>query len=144
MKKILMIFLATSITFGLTMFINGRDVSTSITSGLAFGIFMTVILGAMNYLLVKRVGGKAESSVRQEKEIEIYLPYKDSFELCKNSLSSINGTKITYENLEKGIIQAKTGVNFQTWGDKLEFHIHKVDEEVSSVWVQSRPTFQPL
>ncbi|MEB1808867.1 MAG: hypothetical protein LPK26_16525 [Bacillaceae bacterium] len=139
MKKILMIFLATSITFGLTMFINDSDVSTSITSGLAFGIFMTVILGAMNYLLVKRVGGKAESSVKQETEIELYLPYKDSFELCKNSLSSINGTKITHEDVEKGIIQAKTGVNIQTWGDKLEFHIQKVDEEVSKVWVQSRP-----
>ncbi len=27
----------------------------------------------------------------------------------------------------------------KTWGDKLEFHIQKVDEEVSKVWVQSWP-----
>ncbi|WP_158211518.1 hypothetical protein [Alkalihalobacterium alkalinitrilicum] len=50
MRKMLTIFFATSIIFGLTMFITQRDFSTSITSSLSFGIFMTIILGAMNYL----------------------------------------------------------------------------------------------
>lgn len=138
MKKLFTIFLATPFPFALFMLIK-FDFSISVLCGLTFGLLMTIILGVINYFSLKQVGGEAASSVKKEKEIELQLSYENSFELCKNSLSCIKGASITHEDFNKGIIRAKTGVNLKTWGDKIEFHIQKISDEVSKVWIQSMP-----
>ncbi|WP_117160954.1 hypothetical protein [Paraliobacillus sp. X-1268] len=139
MKKMLTIFLASSIAFGSFLFIVFRDFTIGILSGLFFGFFMAIILGAINYFSVKSIGADTESGVRQENEMDLHLTYKDSFELCKKSVDNLKGAKIKYEDYEKGIIHAKTRINVMTWGEKIVYRVQEVNEDVSKVIVKSAP-----
>lgn len=139
MKKLLQIFFFTSIPFGFIMGLMFQELEIGIMVGLFFGLGMTIILGIINKVSMKSIGESGTTSVKQEKQIELTLPYKSAFELCKKAVLSINGTKITYENEQEGIIHAKTAVNALTWGDKISVSVEKVDEERSKVHIQSKP-----
>lgn len=139
MKKMLTIFLATSIPFGFISFIIFRDFTTGILLGVLFGSIMTITLGAIDYFIVKSVGGSTESDVRQEIEMDLHLTYQDTFELCKKSVYCINGAKIKHADYEEGIIHAKTRINGMTWGEKIVYSVQEVNEEISKVFVKSKP-----
>lgn len=139
MKKLLQMFFFTSIPFGVIMGLMFQELEIGVMAGLFFGLGMTIIVGVINKISMKSIGESGTSSVKQEKEMELTLPYKTAFELCKNAVLSIKGTKITYENEQEGMIRAKTAVNALTWGDKISVFVEKVDEERSKVHIQSKP-----
>lgn len=139
MKKVLIIFLVTSIPFGLIMGILSLNPMAGVMAGFSFGFLMALILGIINIVATKVIGGDRDTPVKQEKEIELRMPFNEAYKLCKQSILYIPGGKVTYENYVKGIVLGKTGVNIWTWGDKITMRIEKIDEETSKVHIQSKP-----
>ncbi|UGB30523.1 hypothetical protein [Metabacillus sp. B2-18] len=139
MKKLLTIFFITSISFGLIMGLLFQELELGITVGFFFGLAMAVMIGIINKISMKSIGESGTSSVKQEKVIELTLPCKPVFELCKKAVLSIKGAKITYENEQEGIIRAKTAVNALTWGDTIVVNVEKINAENSKVHIQSKP-----
>ncbi|MDL4842358.1 hypothetical protein [Aquibacillus rhizosphaerae] len=136
MKKILFIFTVCFLPFGLIMSIVLGDFIIGMMSGLFFGLLMTITLGILN----KSMGGKLDSSVRQETEFKIDVSFKEALELCKESISSVKGAQIKQEDYANGIIRVKTSMTLKSWGEKIVFRVQKINDEVSNVYVQSKPT----
>lgn len=139
MKKLVLLCSASAIFFGMSQFLMGSDLTESMIIGLIFGTFMVVILGIANYISVKSRGGNASTSVVQESTVDLKLSMEEAFQYCKVATSTIKGTKVTFEDLNLGIIRAKTPLNISTWGDVIEFELHKVTEETTKVRVKSKP-----
>lgn len=138
MKKIVLLFLVTTVPFTIVMSILNRSIETGLISGLFFGITMTVILGLLDFALSKKNGNEITNSVVQMSEIQLSLSFDDTFELCKKSVSKING-EITIEDKRNGRIQAKTRVNILTWGDIVKFELIEIDQGITRVKIESRP-----
>ena len=139
MKKIVLAFFASAILFGISRFLMGSDLTESMIIGLIFGTIMVVTLGIANFVSVKSRGGSASTSVVQESEVDLNLTMEDAFEYCKVATSTIKGTKVTFEDFNRGVIRAKTPLNISTWGDVIEFELYKVSEETTMVRVKSKP-----
>lgn len=138
MRRMFILFCVSAILFGIGMLVIFSDLTTALMFGLGYGAILTLSLGVLNYLSHKSKG-ELDSGVKQKKELDIPLSYADAFLLCKHSIASIKRAKVSQENMDLGIIEAKTGVNLSTWGDKIEFKVEKLSEEKSKVFVQSKP-----
>lgn len=139
MKKLVLLCFASATLFGFSRFLMGEDLSTSMITGLIFGVVMVVTLGSANYVSVKSRGGTTSTSVVQERDVDLELKMEDAFEFCKVATSTIKGTKITFEDLSRGVICAKTPLNISTWGDVIEFELRKITDEMTNVRVKSKP-----
>ncbi|MCT2534823.1 hypothetical protein NC661_04210 [Aquibacillus koreensis] len=141
MKKMLILFVATSIPFGLIMGLLFRDLTLGVMAGLGYGLFMTLILGSLQLILGAKLGAKLGTSVKQKNEMELPLPLKEAILSCRNSVIAIHGAKIEQQDYTNGtgIIHVKTKVNIRTWGEKITFRVQKVSDEVTKVWVESKP-----
>ncbi|QOY35463.1 hypothetical protein AWH56_022705 [Anaerobacillus isosaccharinicus] len=139
MKKLVVLCFVSAILFGFSRFLMGSDLTESMIIGLIFGTFMVVTLGIANYITVKSRGGNASTSVVQESTVDLHLSMEEAFQYCKVATSTIKGTKVTFEDFNRGVIRAKTPLNISTWGDVIEFELHKVTEETTTVRVKSKP-----
>jgi len=149
-KKLIKMFLQTSIGFGLLMiivdFIAYREIQivSNIISGIAFGVFMTGILGFWHARSVKNTSS-AESEkdydVKQTKEIELPVSYPQAFQLCIDSLSQLKNPKIKENDDSRGVIVAKTGMTWDTFGDTISFKLRKMGENQTRIVISSKPLF---
>lgn len=139
MKKLVLLCFVSAIFFGIYRFLMGSDLTESVIIGLIFGTFMVVTLGIANFVSVRSRGGNASTSVVQENEVDLDLTMEDAFQYCKVATSTIKGTKITFEDINRDVIRAKTPLNISTWGDVIEFELHKVTEETTTVRLKSKP-----
>ena len=150
MDRNLKIFLAAGIPFGIIMavlfsFLYGINAGLKggLVAGLAFGFLMFIILGLLQSRTVKKIAGNVSEksmATHQTRDIKLQLPYDKTFDLCIKSIGEINKCKIQERERSKGIITAKTSVNWKTWGDTISFEITKIDNENTAVKISSRPT----
>jgi hypothetical protein len=149
MSRNFKIFLWSGIPFGLAMGVwfsqqygSSTGLKIGIIAGLTFGALIFIILGLLHSQAVKKIrGGNSREtlSTHQVSDIELNLPYKQTFDLCMQSLSRIKRCTIQEENLTQGRIVAWAGINWKTWGDIITFHIKKTTNGITYVTISSRP-----
>ena len=115
---------------------------------LYFGTLMFVIFGSIAFVFSfiqvmwsKRIQPeKPEEAqkVRHVREIELQLPYNDAFNVCCESLASIQCCAIEKKDLSQGKIVAKAGTSLRSWGEVITFDIEQVDAWRTRVRVSSR------
>jgi len=150
-KILLKLFFYTGIPFGFLMticfiVILGFEFSSGIQfgllSGAAFGIIMTLLLGYLHLMSVKKTGladSKNAYDVKHSANMNVSLRYEDAFQLCLKSLEKVKTPAVQHQDSDQGMITAKTGKTWNTWGDIVSFQLRKVDEHVTSIEVESRP-----
>jgi len=112
----------------------------SIINGVLGGFFMTVFYIGSHYFSLKKSGCKdiLNYDNTQIKEIELPYQYLEVFNVCKQSLNSING-KVISENIYLGSIKAKTKISWKSCGEEIEFNLLKINDSLTKITVKSNP-----
>lgn len=71
--------------------------------------------------------------------IELLLSFERVFDLCVESLKLIHKCKIEKEDRSQGTIDARAGMTWRTFGDRISFRVFKIDDSRTEVEVSSRP-----
>lgn len=145
MKQKIILFIVTSIIYALTMrlFFMNDNISLLkmlLVSAIIFGLLTTVILSIIQWINQRRLGlKKGKLKVNNTVRFEIEASKQEVFEICEKSLVNIKKCIIEENNLVGGTLTAKTGVNWQTWGDYIFFQLEFIDDNKWMVNVSSRP-----
>ncbi len=137
--RILLIFLATSVPFGILI---GGLTIFGLIAGLSFGISMTIIISLTQYISLKRKGyiiSEETSGVHHTRAFVVYLPYDMTFDLCLNSLITITKCQVKSVDWQRGIIIARKGMDWLTTGDVISFKIRRIDRNRTDIQVSSKP-----
>ncbi len=145
----LKLFLYTGIPYGIFMGIYYSyqggiylGCKAGLSSGLLFGCIMSLILGTLHWVFTKRNKSRSENNstgVHHIRQFELTEKYSKVFEICIQSLEEIKKSKVITEDRRKGLIEAKTGITWKTFGDKIQFVLTKINEDCTKVEVSSRP-----
>ncbi len=84
-------------------------------------------------------GDEKIHSVRQNKNITVLLNFQRTFELCTYALESINPAKIRVEDSEKGILEVRTRMNWNTFGVIVRLELKTIGENLTDVKISARP-----
>ncbi|AWB43642.1 hypothetical protein DCC85_04990 [Paenibacillus sp. CAA11] len=145
MKQKIIIFLITSITYGMLMAMlkgetGDRFPTYLLIYGIPFGLIMTLGTGWIQHRNLKKTGNRGqEVKVKNVIQMRVEGSREEIFELCLRSLGEIKRTKVKSTSPDEGIIQASAGISWLTWGDVIEFQIKSAGEEHYFVQVLSRP-----
>ena len=152
MNLYLKLFLAMGISFGIFMgifysFQFGFPLGMGIgmVTGIFFGGLISLILGFLHNQSVKRISSgkyKQTLSVHHTRHVKLRLPYDRVFDLCLESLTSIEKCKIQKEDRHEGRIIAKAVMTWKTWGDVILFKIQRISNDEIQVEVSSRPALR--
>lgn len=153
MKRFLKLFLATGIPFGLFWGIwmyhavwskKGIPLNVcvlvSILAGLLFGLFMAIFFRlSENYALKKMGKNLSAISVKQIKEFTLTISQSDALKKAKEKLPLLKAKVKSFDE-ENGIIIAKTGMSWKSFGEILSITVKKDDENQTRIRIESRPT----
>lgn len=146
MKLYLKLFLATGIPYGLIMGLYRGDATTGLVLGSFFGLFMSLSLGTMHFIYSKKLksyGSGNTTGVHQEKTLELQLPFYKICNLCITSLEAVNGRIVEKSEQEEGTsakVVAKTKMTWKSFGESIQFDIHKINSDKTEVKISSKPT----
>ena len=113
-----------------------------VTSGLLFGITMSIGLGSTHYFAIREIrsdSSNSKSTVHQSREINLNVPIGKDHELCIESLKFIKKGKLLKNDNTNGIIEAKAGLTWKTFGDRIKFNLKKTDGHTTLIEVSSKP-----
>jgi len=143
MKIYLKLFLAAAIPYTLAFGMILRNPILAIGIGVTLGL---VIAGVFGTLQVRSMDGKKKVdtsyAVQQTRTIEIDLPFDEALVLARAALQSINGVTIVKETVSgigAGTINARTGLNWETYGEKITLSLERIDAETTLLHIDSRP-----
>ena len=149
MKLYLKLFFGTGILFGLLMgillsFLHGilGGLVSGLFSGVIFGLFISLSLGTIHKIFFKRIQTKdtnASEGVHQMRSIKMNLSFDAAFDACIKSISRIKKCNILKEDRINGEIDAKAGMTWKTFGDKINFTITKMDKDNTKIEISSKP-----
>ena len=126
-----------SLSYGIYM-----GMAVGIVTGVIFGFLLSSALFLMQVISVKMMPyGLSEKTlgVYQVRTLEMNIPYEEAFILCAASLGAVKGAKIRSEDPADGRIDAKTGINWKTFGDDISIDVLRT-EAGQRIRVVSRPT----
>ena len=124
--------------------------SVSKNSLTADNLFYAIVMGAVTgFILLYWSDSKARKisvrndeeiyKVKQKRTVTLLLNYEKAFKLCKESLFSLNRSKIKKEDSENGIITAKTPMNLTSWGQRITLNLKKLNENLTEVEISTCP-----
>lgn len=76
------------------------------------------------------------------RKMVLRLSFYKAFQLCVEAVSQIKRSKIIKEDRLNGIIYAKGGVTWKTFGDHIEFNLVKIDDNRTEVEFSSSPAIR--
>ena len=152
MKQYLKVLLSAGIPFGLftgifysLQYNVTKGMILGISGGLFFGVFMSLIIGTMHKVFSKKVqsqDAKDRENVHQIRKIKIPFSFDSAFNACIKSIDKIKKCRILEESRINGKINAKAGVTWKTFGDRIEFIVTRIDENSTEIEVSSRPAIR--
>jgi len=113
-----------------------------ILSGLVFGTLVSYILISLHKILTRKVVSDAsipDFDIHQVRRIVMDMPYEQAFNLCIQSLKTINRCRVILQRLDNGEIKARAGLNWKTWGDNINFKLTQ-EKDSTVVEISSRPS----
>lgn len=142
------IFIFTSIPFGLYMGAQGlseglwHGITQGVFEGLLFGSFMALILGVLHQISNKQLQSnysEALLGVHQVQVLTLKQPFDEAFETCLSSIAILKKGKVTQQDRELGVIHAKTGTTWKSFGEKLMLTVSPDGDESCKVSISSKP-----
>lgn len=64
-----------------------------------------------------------------------------TFELCRDSVASLNGARIASEDRNAGAIKARVGFSWSSFGERIEFRLTPIGDRFTELEVRSRPVW---
>lgn len=145
MKQKIALFLSTSMPYGIIMgIILGKSLLSGLISGLIAGLLFGFILTWILWLIQRHYLKKAgldKKKIRTSYLVELRAEgSKDEvFNMCLGTISRIHKGSIEQCDRQRGIIAAKAGLNWRTWGDRIRFEIEEIRDNQCRIQTTSRP-----
>lgn len=145
LKLFLFFFIGTIVAVIIASFLIGYPeigISFGIPFAFILSVISTLILGNLHTISVKKLhsnSSKEALNVSHIQNIELPVPYGEVFDLCLESIKLIKSGKIKNKNRSEGIINAKVGLNWKTWGDKISFKLTNIGINRTRVEFSSKP-----
>src|SRR5436190_2857563 len=77
--------------------------------------------------------------VKHVREADLNVPYDTAFDLCRDSLFSLRRSSINKESKSLGRIDAKTGLSWWSWGNRISIHLDKLSDSSTHIQVVCEP-----
>lgn len=110
--------------------------------GFSLGCFAGLILQFISDYKTRKVKSDAtekDFGVRQKRSFVLFYNYDQTFELCLESIYHLQKGKLKHKNHLEGLITAKTGMNWQTFGNTINYSFVKITESTTEVEVTTSP-----
>jgi hypothetical protein len=110
----------------------------------SFALFGFAILLYNDYKIRKLTtkDNKEAFSPRQKRDIVLFTNYDRAFDLCFESVGLLRKARVTSQNKQQGIIKAKKGMNWYSFGSKINFKLLKVTEFTTQIEITIEPLLQ--
>jgi hypothetical protein len=152
MKRFLKLFIATGVPFGLfwgiSMYLvvwSKKDVSLNVCvlasalAGFSYGLCMAIFFLIYEKLALKKMGKNLSvMGVKKEKEFTLALGYTDALNKIKENLTLLNAKVKTFDE-KHGLIIAKTGISWKSFGEILFVTVKKDNGNIVRVKIESKP-----
>jgi len=119
-----------------------KGLVAGVVAGLVYGVLMSLILESMHRWAVKRSssdGGDEALGVAHVRTVGLQLAPDEAFDLCLKALGEIRKSKIQRQDRSRGVILAKAGMTWRSWGDEIRLDAREVGAQRTEVEVSSRP-----
>lgn len=149
MNMYLKIFLATGIPFGVFAgAAYGYQVSfpwgigVGIMGGFSFGVAMALILGYIQKRSLKKQSDTITTDatgVKPSQILQLRSPFENAFDVCQDSIKTLQRGKVQSMDRQKGEIKAKAGITWKSYGEIVEFNLRQLDDDHVEVKISSKP-----
>jgi hypothetical protein len=139
MKLYLQLFLVAAFGYGMVASLILSNALIGTLFGIAIGTVLAAIFGTLQHQSFQGKKQDADRSVHQMRDIELDLPYADAYSLCVESLTSLGSINIKQSSRLEGVIEARTHLNWQTYGERISFNLTRIDDDTTRVHIESRP-----
>jgi hypothetical protein len=77
--------------------------------------------------------------VHHTRKVNLNLSYDEAYKACVESIHQIKKSKIVKEDPINGTVDAKAGISWKTFGDKISFKLKRLENDHTEVEFSSRP-----
>ena len=121
------------------------DIGTGMKFGLllgsALGIFMAIVFPPAYILAEKKASKEAEGKVSHTRRLLTDKSLGESIKSCIRSLGVIGvKSKIKKIDESQGVVEAKTSIRWQSFGETITFDMKLLDNDVLEIAINSRPS----
>ena len=106
--------------------------------GVVFGIGMQ-IYSDYRTRKIKPDAGEKDFEIQQTKSIFLLCNYHETFNLCLESVTFLKKGNVTLANQENGLITAKTGMTWNSFGTNIEFSLKSITENATEITILAKP-----
>jgi len=113
---------------------------SSLRVGLGQGVIHGVIAGGILVLIVaimQRFAPPSSQGIHQTQTIDLPLAYDRAFDSCLAAASALNA-RIRAQDRAAGLIEARTGLTWKSYGEDILITIREMDENHTQIRVASR------
>ncbi|HEX8639141.1 MAG TPA: hypothetical protein VF692_13820 [Pyrinomonadaceae bacterium] len=106
-----------------------------------FAVFGFAMLFYNDYK-ARKLSGESNGDAykaRQKRTVLIFANYDKAFDSCLDSISVLQKPKIKQKNKSEGIIEIKTGMNWNTFGNKVAYKLKKLTDVSTEVELNIEP-----
>ena len=110
--------------------------------GLTYGFLFTIISAYIHTRVIKKKGyeiSEKTMDVHQKRKLKLKLPYRVAYNLCLESINSLPKARLQKQSISQGKIDVKSGMGWNTLGEKISFGVRKIDDDRTQIIVSSRP-----
>jgi hypothetical protein len=80
--------------------------------------------------------------VKQHRKIVLLANFDTAFDWCIRSAWKLKTAKIKSENKIEGIIKARDGLNFHSFGTDIIFNLTSINESLTEIEISTRPSIK--
>lgn len=119
----------------------GTPLDQTLWNFILFAVFGFAMLFYNDYKARKLSGESIGDAykARQERTVLIFAAYEKAFNSCLDSISVLQKPKIKQKNKSEGIIEIKTGMNWNTFGNKVTYKLRKLTDISTEVELSIEP-----
>jgi hypothetical protein len=139
MKLYLQLFLVAALGYGMVASLILSNLMIGTLFGVSIGIVLAAIFGTLQHQAFEGKKQDADRSVHQARDIELDLPYVEAYRLCLEALTSLGRVSLKHTNHLEGVIEARTSLNWQTYGERISFYLTRLDSHTTQVHIESHP-----
>lgn len=120
---------------------SGSDFEQTIWNFVWFALFGFAILFYNDYKIGKLAPEADDEAynVQQKRNIILFTGYERAFDLCLDSIDALKNAKSAHTDKARGVIGAKTGINWNSFGTAVNIKVLKLTEFSTEIEVICQP-----
>lgn len=124
------------------LFFNFKPSVTILLTAFSVGAIIGIILQIYNDYKIRETEVEAteeQFATHQTRRISLLCDFDEAFELCIKSIEDLKKGRIELTDHKNGLIKAKTGMSFNSFGNIIEFNLKAITEILTEIEISTKP-----